>query len=214
MANTNDDLKALKSAIEAGRKLRATEEALRAEDARLGREIKAIEHANASQEEVIDAMRRLVNQERARFLEFGRGLVSSLTPHSEARGRNDSTLRKVPPRLPNFSLDGKATVDFVIGMLHKHVAESLEEVIRECGANFGLPAAERAAKLAELTEQRTVVQRQHTELVDAAAEVGIVLALLPAVKERREAEALELERQRELEAQRAAGIYPVVFHGN
>ena len=67
---------------------------------------------------------------------------------------------------------------------------------------------ERPAILAKLDEEIADLERRHTELVDAAAEVGIAIELLPTVKARREAEAKQRARDEGLARQRLQSATP------
>lgn len=203
-----DDLKAVRAALVAAQKVRATEQALRAEDARLAKEYRVLDHAYCSEDEAIEVLRREAFALRRLWVEhYGRGLLDSLTLRVEEQVEGPP--RKVRPHLPDFCHDGRVSNGLLFGLLTDQMIDSLERALRDSGLKFGPPAAEKAAKLAEVAAQRAEVQRQHTALVDQAAEVGIVLEPLPAVKERRDAEARKRERQLELERARAAST-PVV----
>ena len=78
----------------------------------------------------------------------------------------------------------------------KLVNEHLEQAIRAAeNQRFGLTAAEREKKLAEIDEELALIEEEHSGMVAAAAELGVQLALLDAVRERRETEEAEERSQ-------------------
>lgn len=112
---------------------------------------------------------------------------------------------RLSPRLPRI---GGEHVDFrfLCGAMPELMKSRLEVVIRTSGAEFGLPAASRAEKVAEIDRQIASIETMHTQLVDAAAAVQIVLSCLPTVQARRDAEGRQQEIERERAAARAAGL--------
>ena len=210
----NDDLRAVQAAKAAAANIKATAKALEDRHRTLSKDLERIIHADRAQEEVVAEMERLVDQAGAAFpADFGRTFVRQLSGHTELRGPGDARERVVRPRLPELPNGYLGHFNSLCALFPDLVKVRLREVIAQSGANFGLPAAARAAKVGELEAAIADVERLHTDLVDGAAEVGIELPLLPAVRERREAEALRLRREQELEAERARGLYRVAAGG-
>jgi len=206
----NDDIKAVQAAKEAATRIKSTAAALEQRHQALAKELMQVVQAARHQDEVLVEMERLVDQAGASFpADFGRTFVRQLSGHRELRGPGDARERIVRPHLPTLPDGYLGRFESLCALFPELVKARLREVIQGSGARFGLPAEARAAKVAELETQVAEVERLHSELVDGAAEVGIELPLLPAVRERREAEALRLRREQELEAERARGLYRV-----
>lgn len=204
----NDDLRAVQAAKAAAANIKATAKALEDRHRTLSKDLERIIHADRAQAEVVGEMERLVDQAGAAFpADFGRTFVRQLSGHTELRGPGDARERVVRPRLPELPNGYLGHFNSLCALFPDLVKVRLREVIAQSGANFGLPAAARAAKVGELEAQIAEVERLHSELVDGAAEVGITLALLPAVKQRREAEARQQAREAELAAERARGVF-------
>lgn len=212
MSHQTDHIKAIRDARAAAVKLTDTEKSLRAQHAALVKERTSVVETIRSLDEVLANMERLVDQAASKWgSDFGRTVAIEASGYTEIRSGGLPDL-EVRPRLPPFPGGGnRLNFEWVCALAPSIMKTRLAEIIRQSGANFGLPAEARVAKLAEMEAQIAEVEAQHTSLVDAAGEVGITLPLLNTVRERREAEALRLERERELAAQRAAGIYPVTM---
>lgn len=204
------EIKALREAKDAATKLVTYAQALRQQHAALVTERDAHVSAHGSQDEVVANMTRLVDAAAAQWAtDYTPTLVRELSGFVEQAGINPVRERHAPPRLPAFPwrwLDLPALCALAPSVVKAQLTLILQAAP---AASYGLPAEARASRLADLAEQIAALESQHMELVDGAAEVGIVLPLLDAVRERREQEARRLEREQELAAERAAGIYHV-----
>jgi hypothetical protein len=208
--------KLLKAAKDAAAKLHATEHTLRSQHGALSRERDRTWSALASREQVLDQAARLVEDAAARWRqEHAAGWVRQLSGTRDIRVDRIGTPQererevRVAPQLPTVQsglhAPGVLTFDALCGLAPQVITNSLHAMIRSLpDERFGLPEDARAARLAELDAQIAGVEAEHTALVDAAIEAGIELRYLPAVAQRRQAEAQEREREQELAAQRAA----------
>ncbi|MGE3845195.1 MAG: hypothetical protein AB7I50_26850 [Vicinamibacterales bacterium] len=205
-----DQLKALRAAKQAAATLVETERTLRAQHTALLAEHRAIEAAPRALEELLADKDRLIDEATAKWDEtHARMTVQAINGSREYQGAD--RWRDEPPALPANRYGHPDTLGFVdlCGLVPDLLKRRLEQVIRTSGVAFGLPAAARQAKLAELDLGIAELEAQHTDLVDSAAEVGVVLPLLEVVQARRESDARQRRREEELAAERARGIYRV-----
>lgn len=205
----SDELKTLREAKAAAEKLSERERELREQHAALGKERRSVVAAYLPIEEVIANAGSLVDQAATSWMsKFGGSVVRALSGYRELRAPGDTSEREVKPHLPRIG-DGNLTIVDLAGIAPALVKERLAEIIRATPSKFGLSADARAARLAEIDARIADLEAAHSELVDAAAEFGISLPLLDAVRERREADARRAAREQELAADRAKGIYRV-----
>jgi hypothetical protein len=207
-----DPIKALKAAKAAAQTLMETERSLRAQHAALLAERKDVTAAHAAESECVANLGHLVDGRAARWAQqHGVSMVRQLGGHRELSGSPGSTVeRDVPPQLPSWGqLGTPLAFEDLCGLAPALVKARLTDVVHASGARFGLPAAERTAKLEELDRQIAEVETTHSHLVADAGGVGITLPLLDAVQARREAEAREQGRARDLADERSRGVYAV-----
>jgi hypothetical protein len=213
---TTDEIKAIRAAREAATKLAASEHDLRERHENLVDTRRRTFSASKSRADVIANAERLVDEEHAAWWQLhGASWARSLSGYHETRvdglgtAHERERVRHVPPRLPSLEgtlqAPGTLTLRELCALAPQIVKASLTDGLTALPDDrFGITDADRTAKLAELDAAIVEVERRHTELVDAAAEVGIVLALLPTVKARREEQARHEERERLRAAERAA----------
>jgi hypothetical protein len=209
---TSDSIAAIRQATAAARKLTDTEVSLRTRHTDLTAERHHVYSANASLEEVLANKDRLIDAHTVRWsADHANSVARSLSGYHEERGVEKVRDFHVKPALPTLRGFASEALDFetLCGLAPDLMKKSLGDLVRGAGITFGLPAAARLAKLAELDTQIAEVEQQHSQLVDAAGEVGIVLPLLPTVAERRREEASQLAREHELAAERARGVLSV-----
>jgi hypothetical protein len=202
---SNDDIKDIKASIEAAKRLTATHERLTRQHEKLTVEHQQLTYAIQSRPEIVANMERLVDERAAQWAsDHGRSIAQACSSYLEERGTapTDRRTERVQPRLPDFPTRSGA-VDFhtLCGLVPELMKARLRIVLDGVGDEFfGLAPADRAARLTELEAQIASLEARHTELVDAAAGVGITLALLPPIQEQRDeqarAEARELARER------------------
>ena len=206
----NEPIDVIRAAKDATHQLTETERTLRATHAQLVAERNAIDRAPKAAAECLANLTTLVDADAERFAgRIAWSLVEATGGYTELRPATGRQ-HEVAPRLPTIGDDqGRLTFQDLCGLVPTLVKSRLAEIIRGSGMEFGLPASTRAARLADLDSQITGLEAQHTGLVDAAAEVGISLPLLPTVQERRDEEARSAERERALAAERAGGIFSV-----
>lgn len=209
----NDHIKTLRAAKAAATTLTETAAALSAQHETLLTERRSVVEASGSLDEVLVNMRRLVDEASVRLSDrVALTLVRTVSGYTEQRHGGTADQRIVHPHLPPNrygALPDSLGLEDLCALAPELMKSQLERVIRASGARFGLPSAERVTKLAELDAQIADIETQHTELIDGAADVGIVLPLLDSVKERRETIARREARDRELAAERAAGVFTV-----
>ena len=153
---------------------------------------------------------------------FARHIVRHVGGHQRQGVADTTRMYHAPPQLPRFG-DGRIglTIEDLCGLDPQRVKDRLAGLIRQSGARFGLPAKDRAAKVAALDKEIGETEVAHTELVDASAEVGITLPLLEPVATKREREqelqarAAELEEARRKAAGRGEplGVVPAYVSG-
>jgi hypothetical protein len=211
----NDDIKVLKAAKDAAVKLTTAERDLRERHGALNEERRRVFHALRSRPDVLANVDRLVDAAHERFwFDRGPGWLTALSGHREivveglGTDRERERVRTVAPTLPDVhglvNAPGALRVEDLCGLIPDALKANLRAVINAMPeAQFGLPDEARPAKLAELDAAIAEVEARHAELVDGAAEVGLQLALLPAVAERRKAEALRDARERARGVERA-----------
>ncbi|MGE0450219.1 MAG: hypothetical protein AB7Q29_11625 [Vicinamibacterales bacterium] len=202
MAVQTDALKELRAARDAASKLTTFERTLRDREAALVAERDRVKYARPPRDEVISNAHRLIDRAGAEYHHrHADAFVTAVAGAIELRHSPDRDVR-VPPQLPVIeSLSFEALCVFVPDL----VKQRFEHIIREYRADiFGLPQAEREQTLARLDVEIAAVRDQHTQLVDGAREAGLELALLPVVREARETEARDRERQEEIARQRLA----------
>lgn len=209
MKNTTDELKALRAAKAATASLNEAEAGLRAQHTALLKEKKDVETSYASEGECVANLHRIIDAKAAEWAkERGVGIVRDLSPRSEWID-GTTRFRVAPPKLPHWgAASGMLTFPDLCGLAPALVKERLTEVIHQSGARFGLPAEAKAKRLAEIENELTAVEAQHLALVEGAGECGLKYELLAVVRERREAEAAEVERAARLVADRERGVFP------
>ena len=212
----HDEIKILRAAQDAAVKLTTIEQTLRDRHATLQTHRRHVFHALRSRAEILANEERLVDEAHARWWsDRGAACLAALSGRDELRvdglgtERERERVRHVAPQLPTIeslvAAPGALTLTDLCGLLPDVVKGHLRAAIEAMpDERFGLSGQARTAKLAELDAEIADVERRHAELVDSAAEVGIALALLPAVQERRTEQARRTERERELATARAA----------
>ena len=214
MANTNtqDPIASIRAARDATQKLASAEQALREQHAALLKERRDTESAYPTQEEVISNASRLIDKASADWQgKQASNIVRSLSGFREVRGNGDTSERTIPPRLPNFmGLGGSIEVDDLVGLFPEIVKARFSAIIKSAPVKFGLPLAARAKRLEELSRSIENIEREHSDLVDSAGQVGVALALLPSVKTRRENEARAAELKAQTDREIAADRVPIV----
>jgi hypothetical protein len=214
-------LKVLRAAKDAMAQLEQHEQALRESHRAKVQERDRTRDALASRADVHAHVDQLVDAETARWRDgHARGWVRTLSGYREtkvsglasAAGERTREVR-VRPRLPDIAaipaVPGALTLHELCGLVPGVLKQSLHAMVdAEPDSIFGLPAAERADRLAELDREIADLETRHAALVDAARDVGIDLALLDTVRERREQEARAQEHARELTAARQAPAAP------
>lgn len=207
---TEAALDAVQAAVAAAKTVRSAEAEIRTQHEALLKERKGIRSGYASEAEIVANLNRLVDQRAAEWArDAGARTARSLSGETEFRG-HPLKEHPVPPNLPRWGdLHGTLTFDDFIGLAPEVVKARLAAVVHNSGARFGLPAAERAARLAEVENAIGEAEAQHEALVSGAAAVGIDLPALPAVAERRERERAEKATADALAEERARGVYTV-----
>jgi hypothetical protein len=211
--NPNDVTKAIRALKDSALKVADTEPAIRERHSVLTSERSRTWSAPGSRDEVLANNVRLVDTTCAGWRQdHGAMVLRQLSGYRELRVQAVGTDRErefesvVRPCLPSFhgvlQAPGALTFRDLCGLAPAVVKDALSAMIAATPESaFGLPEAKRTARLAELDAEIADVERQHTELVDAAAEVGIHLPLLDTVRARREkdakARAIEQARQAE-----------------
>ncbi|MBX7185020.1 MAG: hypothetical protein K1Y01_07730 [Vicinamibacteria bacterium] len=208
---TDDALVTVRAALAAAKTITQAEDELRAQHGALLYERKSIRAAYASEDEVIANAHRLVDEHAEKWVgTHGTGIVRQLSGHEKHRGDGSSRQVRVVPSLPSFGdLQGALTFHDLCALLPEVMKKRISEVVHLSGARFGLPEKERAAKLAEIDAAIAAVEEQHQAIVAGAADVGITLQQLDAVRERHEAAARQAALDRELAEQRARGEFLV-----
>ena len=188
---TTDSISTIRAAQDAARQLTDTERQLRERHAALVRERGQVRYGNASEAECLANVDRLVDDRRAAIDDMRGELVRrALSGYLQPRTSLGGTARdqRIPPHLPTIgdAMNANAlTFDDLCWLAADVVKDALKRVVR-AGTRFGLPPKERADRLATLEREIADVERQHTELVSAAGDVGITLQLLDTVRKQRE----------------------------
>ena len=86
------------------------------------------------------------------------------------------------------------------------MTDIFEAYLKRHASKTGIHKADLPAAIAEADLKVQQIEIEHTSIVDAAAEAGLTLALLPAVRERRDNEARAAELQRDRQARKAEAI--------
>lgn len=207
----NDWTNKLRAAKDAAQHLTGAAGALNERHGELTRERDRTDSQLQPVDEVVANMRRTVNVHRQRFDELQPSIVSAFSAQV-VLSRQTNDFRRHPPT--GHFLDGPLEFSTICGLVPSLVTARLEEIIRAAPSHvFGLPLPQRKQRIAELDAEIADVERQHTELVESAAEFGIELALLPAVRERRQDEERERRRQEELARQRKLAADANAAHG-
>lgn len=162
--------------------LHATETELRGSHERLQAERSQLCSAHPPREDLVAEAERQIDAAGAAWLEVhGAAIVTALSgsidfaPTGEIRGVVAGQL------LPVLRLDGEALLALAPDQLKRGVRRIIEAAAYVAG-----PAMrERPRLIAEVDAKITEVERQHSELVDRARELGVGLALLPEVQGRR-----------------------------
>lgn len=219
--NPNDNIKVIRAAKEAAVKLTETEQTLRQRHEERVQVRYRTWSALSSRDQVIADASGLVDRTSSDWRELhGSGWVRRLAGYREIKVDAVGTWRErehevaVRPQLPELhsvlQAPGALTLQDLCGLAPALVKESFTAMIHAVPDDrFGLAEPERAMKLAELDAEIAEIERQHTEIHDAAAEVGINLPLLKAVQDRRAEEQRKAERERERAAMRARESRPM-----
>lgn len=202
MSDTTALLTTLHAAKGAAATLTTAERDMRRRHEELTRERDRTEGLLQPMDEVIANMQQAVEAHRRRFDERRQSVVAAFSSRMELSRQDNEFHRKRPT---GRFLEGPLDFDVLCGLVPDLVKVRLEEMIRATPVNvFGLSSGERKERIAALDAEVADVEKQHTELVDAAAEVGIALPLLEAVQQRRDEEKRQRQRENELQRQRAA----------
>jgi len=210
MAPVNEDVKILQQAKLAAGKLTGAVNQLAERHATLVSERSRIDFEPRALDEVIASANELVDKQRAGGdREHSRRLATFLSGRLDQSAADQTKTVRRRPAFPDFFINegtGQQGLSFehLCWLAPDLVKARVSEILRSSGITFGLPKVERERRLAAIDLEIAEVERQHTELVDAAADVGIALPLLRTVQDRREADALAREREAELARQRAA----------
>ena len=196
MANqtANQITKAVAAAKAAVIKVNETDQDLRARHVTLTKERLAVATAPPPLAECVENSRHLVEQAAEKWANDYGGIITNAV----AGGVQYSGTKESPrlPALPTFRISRTLELEDLCGLAPKLVKEHLEQAIRAAeNQRFGLTAAEREKKLAEIDEELALIEEEHSGMVAAAAELGVQLALLDAVRERRETEEAEERSQ-------------------
>jgi hypothetical protein len=146
--------------------------------------------------EVIAAMEGVIDAiADAWVAESGLGLVAAFGPG--LRLREDGTLEVQAPRLPDWFILRDVRLKDLCGLVPELVKQRLAAIIMATPYEAGPAQADRVARVAEAEAKIAAIEAEHTALVDLAASFDppIVLPLLPAVAERRAAEAARVRRE-------------------
>lgn len=171
-----------------------TERQLREQHAVAVKERDTIVNACAPREEVLAHMEHEIDLWAAKWAQdHGFGLVLNLGPGHQVTP--DGTLAPRAPKLPD-SFYGNVPMLQLLGIAPAVVKARLAQIIKATPYDEGPPAADRARFYAAADARVAELERQHTDLVDAAAALDppIALTLLPVVAERRTAEAEKRKR--------------------
>jgi hypothetical protein len=189
------EIKALKEAQLAAQRLTTYERELRERFQSLDKQRQQVIGALPPKAEVIRTSDRLVDEASTAWANEHRMMLAMSIGGRDGTGY---------PTLPYLLFGQTFTLDKLVGIVPGAVKAQFRAAIEGVpDEHFGLSEVERAAKLAELDEAITDVERQHTELVDHAGAVGIVLSFLPHIGDRRKQEQLDLEREERRAAERA-----------
>jgi hypothetical protein len=213
--NLRDITTKLKDALTSAKQIPAAAKAIEDEWTARRKERSRIFNGNTSQEETIQNVAAVIGAHRDQWVAaHGGRIVRDFSGHLETRYSNiaDTVGRssEVRPRLPRIFEGRKGnaapilTFEDMCGLLPDAMIQRFQEIVRTSGETFGPPSAERPAVVATLDKEIADLEGRHSELVDAAAEVGIAIDLLPTVKARRDEDAKQRAREEELARQRVA----------
>jgi hypothetical protein len=212
MAKELDVLAAARAAAET---LKATATAQVRRHAELVKERAAVEDANLPQAEILSHATRLVDEVAQDFaktyaprfawdLSGGKRVIEGSTRYQDTK-----------PHLPgNFGQDGLTFRD-LCGLAPSLVKARIAEIIRGSGETYGLPAAARARRVAEIDAEIQALEAQHVELLDGATEHGFSVEEIPSVRDRRVAAERKAEREEEdAQYQRAEALRQAEARGD
>jgi hypothetical protein len=145
-------------------------------------------------EEVLANLERLLDEQAYHWAK-GQGFSMVMAVGPGQNVTSDGALAPRPPQLPGWFYDNLTLVRLAY-FAPTVVKARLAEIIQATPYEAGAPAADRARLYAEADARVAEVERQHTDLVDAAAALDppIELKLLPVVAERRATEAAKRKR--------------------
>lgn len=210
MTTTTDALNRVRAAKEAAAELFELEESTRTrcQDAVATRQ--SVWSAMDTREQIIEtAMKLLSERESLWTANNADRWTRSFSGRMETRGRgtigDPEREERIRPRVPDFvavfQSPGALGFDDLVGLAGPVVREAVTRLIQSVPEDrFGLPAAARIARLAELDAEILTLEAEHCAIVEAASQLGITFSLLPSVIERRRRAAEDAER----EHQRAA----------
>jgi hypothetical protein len=212
---SKDAIDRVRAAVAAARDIHDIDADLRARHRARSKERAQTDLALPPLQDVIAGMERLIDDAAAEWAkDFGAIVARACGGHVEmdSDGRGNEVRRERRPQLPIFTGD-RLDLKMLAALAPDALKASLAAAIRGSRVTFGLPAEARAARLAELDAEIAELEREHTALVDAAAEAGITLVLLPTVLKRREDAARAAERDAELAQLRSTLHGPLTLQG-
>lgn len=189
------EIKQLQSAGAAFHKLAERERNLRQLHAEAVRLLAVALTAPPPADEVVANMRRIVDVIASDFAaEQGTSVLAAFGGEL-GELRADGSYRDGPPRLwqpPH----GTLRITDLCGLFPELMKARFEQIIRGLNYEAGSPASQRAALRKKCEAQIRAIEEQHTELVDAAGALRppVHFELLQSVKDQREAEASQRER--------------------
>jgi hypothetical protein len=194
----------LQGARDAVKELGDVDRELRAQHAQALKDRSHITSAPPPIEEVLAAMEAVVDAAAARWAEeHGWSFVKNLGPGF--RVKTSGELVPERPRLPDYLTHGLNPLGFddLVGLFPDAMKARLREILAGVEYQPGPATADRARLVREVDERIVSIEREHEQLVEAAAalEPPVTLALLPAVKQRRAAAQAKAQRE---QAERAA----------
>ncbi len=162
--------------IDADRSLRERRDALK-------RERLSLEGANASKEEVLANVDRVVDQAAVAWsAKFAGSFVLSLSGELVFDGTKP---RRLSPRLPNIGdRTGAATFEDLVGMFPEQAKARIRKIVSEVkNVSFGPREADRVRRLAEIEAELESVSREITDVAHAAKAVGITLPSMAEIEQ-------------------------------
>lgn len=184
--------------------IRAHERALRDKHAALTRERQTVESANRSREEVLAESDRIVDDLAAKWTDdHGGRLVSCVSGELRSLPSGTTGLRRARPELPSLRPGDALSLEDLAGLFPDLLKARLRAIIEAQPAKvFGLAAAAREQRVAELAAELAAVERDHELLVSTAVEAGLTLRHLDRTESRLRAEQEAAAREAALQRER------------